>query len=81
MSVTTSNIAVVSPTDVLHAVRPGVEATACGLNFRRKRRRAQNGRVGWVRLVRWTFEQALDGDRPACQRCRECLAEGMGPGA
>lgn len=73
-------IPVLSPTQVLHAVRAGVLATACGLDTQRTRRRAQNGQLGWLR-IKSSFEQAAERPgRPVCRRCVECLASGMGPG-
>ncbi len=81
MSATDLTFPVVSPTRVVHAVRPGIEATACGLNFRRKRRRAQNGQTGWLR-IKASFDQVAGSpNRSICKRCVECLDAGMGPGA
>lgn len=74
---TTSPAVAISPNGGVHAVRAGAAATACGLDYRRTRRRNQAGRRSWL-LLRQPFTAAV---HQVCKRCVECLAEGMGPGA
>jgi hypothetical protein len=70
-----------SPNGGLHVVRTAATRTACGLDYRATRRRAVAGKFGWTRVLVDFDVLAARGAAEVCQRCQECLAEGMGPGA
>ena len=71
--------AVVSPGGKIHAIRAAADATACGLNHHKKRKRTAGVFLGWVPLAS-DFDTFVQRGQFLCLNCVENLERGTGPG-